>query len=545
MIMLKKILVFCIISIMLSSCGSKEQAEHMDLGIRYFKVLVDNVWKSCNVDNEQRKIFISEVSDPKLIVDVDYSLDEGCFLTPNPESLLGNWKSNEKIVLSNGHENIVYSILVSDYVDNVVTVSNHKRQRLCFGIDAERLWYWRSGPGMPEKLANLGVGELKSSYVRVAINCAYEREEGVKKEAEYDRILEMMINMKKINPDIMFFASPRPLEEAYTKDERETMWNGKVPWSPYPTWVYPTALNTTTGKYYLVDSKFSMENLIRYYSDYIKFMHDKGIKITYLDATNEHNIITPSRNKQLYLGIKSQIGPDVYMPEMIVPSTWSTQQGIDWLKSVKDDESDYFTIAATHNTDPTGSAVEFVETAKSLGKGVMNSELHDWIGIETIDEVLKSKIFWEHLNAGFEYIDSWLFYGPYEGKDHTMIWSNATDIKKSAKYEIYKQVVNNSNGGNCYLMDNIEDGKTITVAMQKNDDLSVWVLNYGQDTYYEQKFLIDSRNISGDVSCTIWNRETNKSGDTFVIPATDKDSFIYDIKPETLYFFKVKLTSAQ
>lgn len=135
---------------MLSSCGSKEQAEHMDLGIRYFKVLVDNVWKSCNVDNEQRKIFISEVSDPKLIVDVDYSLDEGCFLTPNPESLLGNWKSNEKIVLSNGHENIVYSILVSDYVDNVVTVSNHKRQRLCFGIDAERLWYWRSGPGMPE-----------------------------------------------------------------------------------------------------------------------------------------------------------------------------------------------------------------------------------------------------------------------------------------------------------------------------------------------------------------------------------------------------------
>lgn len=48
-----------------------------------------------------------------------------------------------------------------------------------------------------------------------------------------------------------------------------------------------------------------------------------------------------------------------------------------------------------------------------------------------------------------------------------MIWSNATDIKKSAKYEIYKQVVNNSNGGNCYLMDNIEDGKTITVAMQK------------------------------------------------------------------------------
>ena len=91
-----------------------------------------------------------------------------------------------------------------------VNVSETEKQDIYLGIDAERLWYWKNY--IKDELADLGVKELQSKFVRVAINCKYEREKGVKDETAYtEDILVMMEAMKKANPNIEFFASPRPL----------------------------------------------------------------------------------------------------------------------------------------------------------------------------------------------------------------------------------------------------------------------------------------------------------------------------------------------
>src|SRR5690606_27765721 len=103
-----------------------------------------------------------------------------------------------------------------------------------------------------------------------------------------------------------------------------------------------------------------------------------------------------------------------------------------------------------HNTGGSGSLSEFVGDAAAWGKDAWNTELHAWTGGTLRDELLNSAIFWEHMQAGFVGVDTWLFFGPLGGTGHWMIgahWNNGT-VNKTGKYEIFKQVVNNANGGN-------------------------------------------------------------------------------------------------
>lgn len=510
-----------------------------DVFVSSFKVFANNKWIEAEIDNDEKIIKIKGVIKPSYISDVSYQLTGEATLFPDPKTWIGNWTEEKAFLLKYSDKSARYKVVVTDILYNIVTVSNSRKQQLFFGIDAERLWYWRINE-LSSQLADLGVGQLKSSFVRVAINCEYEREEGVKKPSAYDKILNAMGAMKAINPNILFFASPRPLAEAYTAQETQDKWNGKVPWSPYPTWVYPVKQGSN-GSWSVVDNQFNINKLIRYYSDYLNFMHDKGFKISYLDATNEKNIITPSINKQLYIGIKNSIKPGVHMPEMVVPSSWSREQGVDWLNSVKGDEKDYFTIAATHNTDKAGTAAAFVNKANSMDKASWNTELHGWVGIETIDEVLNSEVLWEHLRAGFQGIATWLFYGPLAGKDHTMIWSSSTEIKLSAKYEIYKQVVNNSNGGYYYDIEIPDNVNTITAAFQKDNILSVWILNKGDKELKDLSFFLQGRSIKGGIDCIKWNGNLPKAGSSYSINPKSESIFQSNIEGKALYFFKMNV----
>jgi hypothetical protein len=324
----------------------------------------------------------------------------------------------------------------------VISVTDEMKQKLRFGIDAERLWYWRTG-SFGDTLAKYGVKELKSEYVRVAINCAYEREEGVIDESAYDKILDMMEAIKTANPDILFFASPRPLDEAYSSAEESSIWNGDCPWAPVPAWIM-TWNETSTGGWSL--GTIYVDKLTQYYADYLNFMHSKGFKIDYMDITNEKNNISPTHCKYLYDSMPGLLNEGVNMPELVAPSAWNYTQGISYLQSFTESQRSSYTIAACHNTDKTGEPADFAYWANYYEKEPWDSELHGWKGIDIVDEVLSSHYFFEHVNSGFVGLDTWLFYGPLEGKDHTMFWSNSSEYAFSSKYEIFKKVVNNGYG---------------------------------------------------------------------------------------------------
>ena len=173
--------------------------------------------------------------------------------------------------------------------------------------------------------------------------------------------------MKKANPDIKFFASPRTMWEAHGTKEG-------VPWTPYPMWVQEwikKGTYTKNGREYPEWKKgeFQVNKLIEYLAGYLNFMHKKGFDISWLDLTNEQKILKPRHTKIVHDSLPKYLNEGVHMPELIVPSAWSHQSGIDWLKNVDTAKNEHqaFSVAATHNTFGNMRSEAFADEARKLG----------------------------------------------------------------------------------------------------------------------------------------------------------------------------------
>ena len=411
---------------------------------------------------------------------------------------------------------------------NTVIISTKKQQQMRFGIDAERLWWWY--PAIGSELACYAVGDLKVDYVRVAYFAAYEREEGQKNPAAYERILDMMHALKKENPAIKFFASPRPLHEAYSPEEKKKLFDDNVPWSPYPLWVLPFSQNGTEWKIGELDEK----KLTRYIADYLNFMHSEGLEIAYLDLTNECNI-DQGKAKYVVEHLKAQLTSGVKMPLIVAASTWNMAQGIEWVNGADQDTID---VISSHNTDPGGSMEAFAELGRKLNKEVWNSELHDWWGIETRDEIINSETLWRHIRAGFNGIDSWLFFGPIGGKDHTMIWTDGQSIRTSYKYEIFKQLVNNANRGYC-LPSTMPSDDLYTTAFIKDKTVTIWAFNKSATPAESLGFSMQGVSFKGrKIETTQWSISTPNTGKQSSRTAA-QPFFTQTIDGESIYCFKI------
>ncbi|MCX6309230.1 MAG: T9SS type A sorting domain-containing protein [Bacteroidia bacterium] len=439
-------------------------------------------------------------------------------------------------------EVVIEGIVTQGGGSDVIVVSDIPKQQMRFGVDAERLWYWNSTN--KTKLADLAVKELQSDFVRVAINCAYEREQGVKNPAAYTQILEMMTAMKTSNPNIKFFASERPLDQAYTAAEQVAVFGaeGAVPWAPYPAWIMGFS---GFGGVFGSDG-FNQYEALQYLADYLNFMNSKGFSIDYLDLTNEKNVITPAITKYMYVNLPALLDVGVQIPVLVVPSSWSRLEGTNWLKSVNISKSENtaFEIAATHNTDDAGTSEDFVAAANTLKKEAWNTELHNWVGISIQEEILTSTVFWEHIRAGFTGLETWLFFGPLNGKDHTMIWANSSQVIKSCKYEIFKKVVNNANRG-YYLETSMPNAQCLTASFIKDSILTVFALNKSTSALPNALLFLQNRTIlNKSIEVTRWNSKLARSGVVSSFVASNMDNFTYTLDSASLYCFKIDLTKS-
>lgn len=426
----------------------------------------------------------------------------------------------------------------------VINVSDTPAQKVIFGVDAERLWFWRSESKVA--LADLAVGELKSQFVRVAINPQYQRESrDIRDESAYDIILEMMTEMKRINPDIEFFASPRPLAEAYNKEEVQTVWDGlDVPWSPYPTWILPVQKSGNQWK--TVDVEFNVDNLVLYFADYLNFMYEKGFEITYMDVTQEKEIITPEILVELYEKIPDNLNPGVRMPLLVAPSSWSRYHCAEWLKNIDISDQaqlDALGVIATHNTSDKGTCEDIISVSKDWGKPVWNNELHSWIGVETTEglsgSILTSDILWEHIRAGFNGIATWLFYGNAAGRPHSMVYVGADgNIARTVKYMIFKTLVNASNGG-YYLPVTMPQENIVTCAFKKDNIVSIWILNKTKAMQSMNINLEYNMTEAVEVDGIYWNGQTETSGKGLSVNQGGGNSLHCFLPAESLGMIKV------
>ena len=405
-----------------------------------------------------------------------------------------------------------------------LTVGNTKKQKMRYGLDYERLWFWYGPEANLDTVARWSMVDCDVDYIRVAINCDYELTEGDYNLAAYtDRIIPMMAAMKAAKPDIKFFASPRPLQ-----DPPET-----VQWQPYPQWI-----TGDNGRSF----NFQWQKCAEYLVRYIKLMKSYGFKIDFMDMTNEWNFITAAHIRDIKAYMVAHLDAED-MPLLIAPSTWSYAQGAWWLNGADTAaKKAAIDIAASHNTDKTGTAQDFANAAANIlpGKEIWNTELHGWKGSGPTQEIPTASYLFETIRAGFSGINSWLAIGT-TNQQHCYILNNGTTVTRNVKFFIFRKLSTTSNYGHA-LEINQPAQLTATAALIRGNLMTVWVLNNNASGVPIRINVAGRTLAESSVKRTRWNPTLALEGVSEQIPISGDNSVWSTVAGNSLYCYEILLT---
>uniref|UniRef100_UPI0019D40EC1 hypothetical protein n=1 Tax=Aquimarina pacifica TaxID=1296415 RepID=UPI0019D40EC1 len=410
-----------------------------------------------------------------------------------------------------------------------VKVGSTPKQTMRYGMDYERLWYWTNSLSAEEKdlVSKWSVVDNDIDFIRVAINSGYELTEGNYNLSAYtNKIIPMMQDMKDANPNIKFFASPRPLDEAMNN----------VAWQPYPQWITGS---TGSNSNFSFDWEKCSEFLVRY----LELMDSYGFEISYLDITNEWNYVTPTHIRDIAEYLEDDLAQKgINMPKIIAPSTWSYAQGASWLNNVNTERRrDAIDIVASHNTDPGGSANAFVERAHDIlgtEKEIWNTELHDWKSTSGYDEVLTFSYMMEAINAGFSGLTGWLAIGT-KNQGHCYILNPSGTPSRNVKYFIFNKLTNTSHRGQVLDIETPNE-LSHTTALIKDNLLTVWAVNPNNSSI---NISIDLTNYksTNQITRTYWNTDSDIEGVVNTYTNSNSSSILGAVPAGSLSCFEITL----
>jgi len=435
-----------------------------------------------------------------------------------------------------------------DPIGHAITIGNTLQQKMRFGMDYERLWFWTGGLNGSERddIARWSAVDSDIDYIRVAINSGYELNEGEFDLSAYtNRIIPMMQEMKQANPNIKFFASPRPLEEA----------QNNVAWQPYPQWVTRTTGNNT-------NYNLNNEKCADYLERYILLMKSYDFKISFLDLTNEWDTsgrgggaMSSGDVRDITEDLKSRLDPED-MPLIIAPSAFSYAQGDSWINSVNTTRRrEAIDIASSHNTGRSGDAKDFAENVRStLGDDVeiWNTEVHGWKSTSGVNETTSFYYYLEAVRAGFGGLNGWLALGT-TNQGHAYILNPSGTPVRNVKYYIFRKLSSTSNYG--YALDILEepnasiiantsddyDSERNVTAFIKGNLMTVWVINEHETPL--PVVITPSGHTIGESSVrrTRWTDANDVEGFETFEPVTSNTAVTSTIPGESVCCFEIVL----
>jgi hypothetical protein len=450
-----------------------------------------------------------------------------------------------------------------------LNVGNTRNQMMRLGLDYERLWYWYGS--QLEPVPEWSVNDCNIDYIRTAMNSGYELTEGTYDLSAYtSKIIPMMTAMQNANPNIKWFATPRPLNEAdkYYEDENgDTIYEfdsdgdwvkAGVHWQPYPFWVTGDAGDNSSG--FDFDSTKCAEYIIRY----LLLMKSYGFKITYMDLTNEWQDNYASGGKIApddVVAIKAAF--DAYLvspwphpalsssllleaddfPLMVGASSWNYSQGATWISKFSTEErQSAIDIASSHNTDKTGTAQDFadqVHTTLGADTEVWETEQHGWKSTSSANEVTSFSYYMESIRAGFTGISGWLAIGT-TSQGHSYLLNSGGTVTRNVKYYIFKKLSNTSNYG--YSLDIDEPAEfNNTMALVRDNLLTVWVNNTSSSAALAEIDFSGHVRDGSPITYTRWNESLAVEGVEGTPISTTSTSCLVPIDGESLYCIEIPL----
>ncbi|WP_162273950.1 carbohydrate-binding protein [Mariniblastus fucicola] len=425
-----------------------------------------------------------------------------------------------------------------DPVGYDLLVGQAKQQKMRYGMDYERLWYWTNSLNSAERdlVAKWSAIDTRIDYIRVAMNSGYELEEGNLDLSAYtNKIIPLMQEMKEANPDIKFFASPRPLNEAISG----------AAWQPYPRWV--------TGDPGNGNFDFNWLKCAEYLERYLLLMNSYGFKISFMDLTNEWqsndggNRITQADARDITEYLKDSAAlssANVEVPLFIGPSAWNYQQGASWIRNLDTQRRrDAIDIAACHNTNRTGTAQDFADDVHdTLGADteIWNTEVHGWKSTSSENETTSFYYMLEKIRAGFSGLNGWLAIGT-TNQGHAYILNPSGTPARNVKYFIFKKLSETSNYG--HALNIVEEPSQLshTAALIKGNLMTVWVINQGISAVPLNIFPVGRTISESRVKRTRWTDSSDVEGFVTHEPATSQTTFWSSVPGESVCCFEILL----
>lgn len=485
-------------------------------------------------------------------------IDEGLQFAPGVDT--GIWSFSVDNSGSNGLLRVTASGRPLGYS---LTVGSTLQQKMRYGMDYERLWYWSSNLNSTERdeIARWTTVDAAVDFVRVAVNSGYELTEGTYDLSAYtSKIIPLMEEMQQANPDVKFYASPRPLNEAVSN----------ASWQPYPIWV------TGAPSYTSSDFDFDWQKCSEYLVRYLLLMKSYGFKISFLDITNEwqSNVVggrvTQDDLEHIYDYLNETYMADPWphpalssalllepedIPQLIAPSSWNYSQGSSWIGYLDSGDREAISIAACHNTDRTGDAQSFADTVREdLGDDIeiWNTEVHGWKSTSSENETTSFYYYIEAIRAGFSGINGWLAIGT-TNQGHSYILNPGGTPTRNVKYYIYRKLSSTSNYGNALNI--VEEPSALTIPLDSNDDdiprnvaafikgnlMTVWVVNESSNTVPIIITPSGHTIAETNVRRTRWTDPADVEGFETYEPVTSSTSVASSIPAESVCCFEIVL----
>ncbi len=294
------------------------------------------------IDSVELTITVADLTDLSIISGVEYEVADGVEITPSFESITGVWEDGMEFIFTRGEQTQLYKLHFPDeevvsYTtssENVIQLSlneSSRQQKILFvGTDIERSQGFIPNAANFDEVIQWGFGDVDFDVCRVSYDKKQELTEGEPNFAFYDGAVETMQAIKKVKPDVEFWATMKSDYSGYNSQ------------SNLPDWLcsYPST------------SDFEPKKYARFLTDYLEYMENLGLRIKYLSTAKEWtSYVTYSRAEKIIRYMNEYIEErGITQPLYIDACAWSTDQGYFYVKNVVNSgfESYYYGFS-THN----------------------------------------------------------------------------------------------------------------------------------------------------------------------------------------------------
>lgn len=468
-------------SFVVVSCAEKETTMSNE-PITSFKVFISNSEVDGIIDHSASVIQLPGIKNGNLINEVSYTLTNGVTLYPDPNTFVGQWKPEMRIIARSDNKVKNYTIVLSDYEEpsgGIVRLDpRQKAQKIEFiGGDMERSQGFLQLAANPEEIAQWCFGDIHFDICRVSYDKKQELIKGEKNYAFYDNPIKSMQLLKKINPKIKFWAT---LKSDYNGYDHE---------NNLPEWIYNSQTKAWNG--------FAYAHFLK---EYLILMDSNGVHIDYMSVSKEWmQVISAEREIYVIKELNKACTNNKITPPLYVgPASWGISQGISFINQVsqKNGTGLYYGFC-THNYDGKENKDyiydKFVQKAESVNKpAFLDEEGPGFPGrtngqdSETMDGICGSYCrraeFWKDGIKGELIFE--LFSRGVNSETRTIYFTKGSEAKRMRSYYVMKEYVNGIAGKGMYYVPFTSEGLNMGIdkdmslmAFTNDDEMFVAVIN--------------------------------------------------------------------